>query len=65
MILLLSFFKGNIRVFCRVRPLLGEEELCRGGIPMNFPGLDHKILELDKLADISVNEVGLKFRFYE
>ena len=32
---------------------------------MNFPGLDHKILELDKLADISVNEVGLKFRFYE
>ncbi|KAK3775308.1 hypothetical protein RRG08_030977 [Elysia crispata] len=55
---LVQELKGNIRVFCRVRPLLGEEELCKGGIisHINFPDMDHKILELDKLPDISVNE---------
>lgn len=55
---LVQELKGNIRVFCRVRPLLGEEELYKGGMisHMNFPDLDHKVLELDKLPDISVNE---------
>ncbi|KAK6986889.1 carboxy-terminal kinesin 2-like isoform X2 [Biomphalaria glabrata] len=50
--------KGNIRVFCRVRPLLGEEQLGNNGIinHINFPDMDSKIIELDKLADVSVNE---------
>ncbi|CAG5121553.1 unnamed protein product, partial [Candidula unifasciata] len=50
--------KGNIRVFCRVRPLLAEEQFGNGGVisHMNFPDMDMKILELDKLSDISVNE---------
>ncbi|BFZ10060.1 hypothetical protein BsWGS_13099 [Bradybaena similaris] len=50
--------KGNIRVFCRVRPLLAEEQFGNGGVisHMNFPDMDLKILELDKLSDISVNE---------
>ncbi|GFS21501.1 kinesin-like protein [Elysia marginata] len=55
---LVQELKGNIRVFCRVRPLLGEEELLKGGIisHMNFPDQDSKVLELDKLPDISMNE---------
>ncbi|XP_059166584.1 carboxy-terminal kinesin 2-like [Physella acuta] len=50
--------KGNIRVFCRVRPLLGDEQLGNNGIisHMNFPDMDKKMLELEKLSDISVNE---------
>ncbi|KAK3103476.1 hypothetical protein FSP39_019513 [Pinctada imbricata] len=51
--------KGNIRVFCRVRPLLGEECLGNDGIisHMGFPDPDHKVLELQKVSgDITLNE---------
>lgn len=51
--------QGNIRVFCRVRPLLGDEQLGNDGIisHINFPDIDHRVLELDKLSDMSINEV--------
>ena len=52
-------WQGNIRVFCRVRPLLGDE--CAHGEEihhLNFPDDDGKILEMDKVADVSLNEVG-------
>ncbi|XP_064602112.1 carboxy-terminal kinesin 2-like [Liolophura sinensis] len=50
--------KGNIRVFCRVRPLLNEERLANEGIiqHMSFPDTDGKVLELDKLAETNPNE---------
>ncbi|XP_005102127.1 carboxy-terminal kinesin 2 isoform X2 [Aplysia californica] len=50
--------KGNIRVFCRIRPLLGDELLGNDGVinHMNFPDMDGKVLEMDKLSDMSVNE---------
>ena len=54
----LFLLKGNIRVFCRVRPLLGEECLGNDGIISHIGFLeDTKTLELEKLADQSVNEV--------
>ncbi|XP_060069856.1 carboxy-terminal kinesin 2-like [Ylistrum balloti] len=64
--------KGNIRVFCRVRPLLGDECLGNNGEVqhMNFPDLDQKVLELEKVGDMSMNEScltasrrGNKFEF--
>jgi len=50
--------KGNIRVFIRVRPLLGSELVGSNGVisHIQFPDDDHKKLELEKLADISPNE---------
>ncbi|KAH9525270.1 hypothetical protein Btru_000903 [Bulinus truncatus] len=50
--------KGNIRVFCRVRPLLGDEQLGNNGLisHINFPDFDGKVIELDKLGEVSVNE---------
>ena|SRR6218665_2944172 len=54
------FFKqGNVRVFCRVRPLLGDETLGNNGeiAHLHFPDEDHKVLELEKLADMNPNEV--------
>lgn len=52
-------FQGNIRVFCRVRPLLGDETLGNDGIipHMNFPDHEQKTLELDKTGDATLNEV--------
>ncbi|KAJ2057102.1 kinesin-like nuclear fusion protein [Coemansia sp. S146] len=32
--------KGNIRVFCRVRPLLGEEKAAASLLPLSFPDCD-------------------------
>lgn len=64
--------KGNIRVFCRVRPLLGDECLGNNGEiqHMNFPDIDQKVLELEKIGDMSMNEScltsnrrGNKFEF--
>lgn len=56
--------QGNIRVFCRVRPLLGEE---LAGVPGDDPFPQHigfspdgKSLELEKLADVGMNEVRYK-----
>lgn len=60
MLLFILYFKqGNIRVFCRVRPLLNEERLANEGIiqHMSFPDTDGKVLELDKLAETNPNEV--------
>ena len=57
--------KGNIRVFVRVRPLLGDEALGTDGaaIPhMNFPDEDHRILELERLADVNPNESTISLR---
>ncbi|KAJ2892311.1 kinesin-like nuclear fusion protein, partial [Coemansia aciculifera] len=34
--------KGNIRVFCRVRPLLGEEKEASTSLPLSFPDCDDK-----------------------
>nr|KAG5699218.1 hypothetical protein BaRGS_012739 [Batillaria attramentaria] len=53
--------KGNIRVFCRVRPLLGEELTLTDGVihHMNFPDPDQRILELDRLSEMSMNESTL------
>ena len=53
-------FQGNIRVFCRVRPLVGEELYGSDGEiqHMNFPDEDQKVLELEKLGDVSLSEVG-------
>ncbi|XP_033751751.1 carboxy-terminal kinesin 2-like [Pecten maximus] len=64
--------KGNIRVFCRVRPLIGDECLGNNGEVqhMNFPDMDQKVLELEKIGDMSMNEScltasrrGNKFEF--
>ena len=54
------YLQGNIRVFCRVRPLLGDELLGNDGtIPhMGFPDADSKILELEKTSDAALNEVS-------
>lgn len=56
--------KGNIRVFCRVRPLLGDELL--GGTGeihhIHFPDEDGKVLELEKLAGIDPNESAMSMR---
>lgn len=56
--------KGNIRVFCRVRPLLGEETLGNDGIipHMNFPDPEQKTLELEKNGDATLNESSLTRR---
>ncbi|XP_067656013.1 carboxy-terminal kinesin 2-like [Haliotis asinina] len=58
---LVQELKGNIRVFCRVRPLLGDEILVNDGVihHMNFPDLDGRVLELEKLGDASLNESSL------
>lgn len=52
--------QGNIRVFCRVRPLLGEELAHSDGVihHMNFPDLDGRVMELDRLTEMSMNEVS-------
>ena len=52
--------QGNIRVFCRVRPLLGDETLDNDGViqHMNFPDLDSKVLEIEKLSNVNANEVS-------
>lgn len=54
--------KGNIRVFCRVRPFVGDELLGNDDeIPhMHFP--DSESLELEKLAEINANESVASFR---
>ena len=60
-------FQGNIRVFCRVRPLLGDELLGNDGHiqHMAFPDEDkHTTLELEKLADSLPNEVRKKLYFF-
>ncbi|ESP00790.1 hypothetical protein LOTGIDRAFT_140562, partial [Lottia gigantea] len=48
--------KGNIRVFCRVRPLLGNETQDNDGVigHMTFPDKDGKVLEMEKLGDSTI-----------
>ncbi|XP_013777347.2 carboxy-terminal kinesin 2-like isoform X1 [Limulus polyphemus] len=51
--------KGNIRVFCRVRPLLPNEldEIPEEHIPhIAFPDPDNREVQLMRLSDISLNE---------
>lgn len=50
--------KGNIRVFCRVRPLIGEEQMFSDGVinHINFPDPENKIIELDRMTEMSINE---------
>lgn len=63
--------KGNIRVFCRVRPLLGDEAAHGETIQhLLFPDDDQKVLEMEKLADGGLNETvgasrknGSKYEF--
>ena len=57
-------FQGNIRVFCRVRPLLGEEVIAHNDVipHMNFPDAEEqKILEIEKLSEANLNEVSIFF----
>ena len=53
-------FQGNIRVFCRVRPLLPDEISSCGSDQspdhMQFPA-DGATLELEKIASIDPSEV--------
>lgn len=48
-------------MFCRVRPLLGEELLGSDGTinHMAFPDADSKMLELEKMSDAGLNEVNI------
>ncbi|KAI9503508.1 P-loop containing nucleoside triphosphate hydrolase protein [Coemansia spiralis] len=48
--------KGNIRVFCRVRPLLSEEKNASASLPINFPECDDNN-EIE-LAQSSENALG-------
>lgn len=61
MIFLLSVIccQGNIRVFGRVRPLVGDEMVGNGGeiSHIHFPDDDHCTMELERLADANPNEV--------
>ncbi|XP_033106502.1 carboxy-terminal kinesin 2-like isoform X2 [Anneissia japonica] len=44
--------KGNIRVFCRVRPLLpSEKDTCAEISHLHFNGIDGKTLEMDKVDE--------------
>ncbi|XP_072172005.1 carboxy-terminal kinesin 2-like [Diadema setosum] len=55
--------KGNIRVFCRVRPLLGNECVDGSDIThIHFPDVDGKTLVVDKLSDVSLNESTMSTR---
>lgn len=47
--------KGNIRVFCRVRPLLDAEKHF-GMEHITFPDSDHHTIELTRATNISFNE---------
>jgi len=51
--------QGNIRVFSRVRPLIGDETLGNGGeiSHIHFLDDDHCAMELERLADANPNEV--------
>ena len=46
-------------MFSRVRPLIGDETVGNGGeiSHIHFPDDDHCMLELERLADVSPNEV--------
>ncbi|KAJ8023458.1 Carboxy-terminal kinesin 2 [Holothuria leucospilota] len=56
--------KGNIRVYCRVRPLLEEERKEQEeGIDFISFTEDEKVLELINLKDRSVNKTSKKFDF--
>ena len=48
-------FQGNIRVFCRVRPLLASEDE-HSDEHLNFAD-DGKTLEVARLADMALSEV--------
>ncbi len=53
--------QGNIRVFCRVRPLIGEEMLghqTESPDHMTFSEEDPKILHLEKGAETGANDVS-------
>ena len=50
-----SVFQGNIRVFCRVRPLLASEDE-HSDEHLNFAD-DGKTLEVARLADMALSEV--------
>ncbi|XP_071956194.1 carboxy-terminal kinesin 2-like isoform X2 [Antedon mediterranea] len=59
--------KGNIRVFCRVRPLLHEEKETCGEINhLHFTGIDCNVLEMDKVDESCVGHrksSGSKYSF--
>ena len=61
---MLLVFQGNIRVFCRVRPLLGEEMLghqTESPDHMTFSEEDPKTLQLEKGAETGGNDVSSFF----
>jgi kinesin family protein C1 len=56
--------KGNIRVFCRMRPLLGDEEVeSSSDTPSNqisFPDQDESAIELKQFSDSASGKQMLK-----
>ena len=48
--------KGNVRVFCRVRPFLGQEEEKLAAPLFDYPGLDEK--------EITVLQESVKFQIF-
>ncbi|XP_070538068.1 carboxy-terminal kinesin 2-like isoform X2 [Ptychodera flava] len=51
---LIQELKGNIRVFCRVRPLVnGEMDSGVKAVSMDFPDHDQKVIELEKPGEES------------
>ncbi|XP_030825663.1 kinesin-like protein KIFC1, partial [Camarhynchus parvulus] len=56
--------RGNIRVFCRVRPLLPEERERQRGMPhLHFPPQDARSLVLTRPDDVSGRERRMELRY--
>ncbi|KAJ2181944.1 kinesin-like nuclear fusion protein [Coemansia sp. RSA 551] len=53
--------KGNIRVFCRVRPLLGEEKDAGAALPISFPSCeDNNQIELTQSSENALGRTTSK-----
>ncbi|GFR31297.1 carboxy-terminal kinesin 2 [Trichonephila clavata] len=56
--------KGNIRVFCRMRPALSEE--LKNGIQLaSITTADNKIIEVNQMGDVGMNDSGKAQKKYE
>ncbi|GIY91528.1 carboxy-terminal kinesin 2 [Caerostris extrusa] len=56
--------KGNIRVFCRMRPAIPEE--LKNGIQLaNITTPDNKMIEISHMGDVGMNDSGKSQKKYE
>lgn len=56
--------KGNIRVFCRMRPALSEE--LKNGIQLaSITTADNKMIEVNQMGDVGMNDSGKAQKKYE